>query len=303
MHQEGGMGLQSSSRPSLDSPTRLRILLEAGFSWTEAAKVSGMSAQGWRHWWARTGTQICDPIDIALGERLIRANYMRHSPKLFDGLLICRGCSRRLKRPDQPHARGRPYRWACSACRSDGRRAWVQAAAIKRAVFLALQQRLPEMARLCEHRTGFQREREQQWLKKLEAFVEMGQQLHAAGLPRLEPQALAARVRLAQDQLGDPPDMSRHNWGATFSAWGAWEGASSHQWRFVAAFFCRKILWDGEDLQVVLFQRRLVDPVLMNPQQHPVDGALWPVHPLPPGHPAHRDQPASPCRLASSRSR
>jgi hypothetical protein len=303
MNQGKGVSLLPSDPPLLGPSDRLRVLLETGFCWNQAAEASGMCPWALRRWWCRKGAQICDPIDAELGHRLIRANRGLKSPALFDGLLICRGCSRRLKKPDQRDANGRPYRWACSSCRSEGRRAWVHAAAIKRAVFRALQQRLPEMARLCEYRTRFQRRREQEWLEKLEAFLAIGQQLHEAGLPRMAPQAMAARVRLAQDQLGDPPDMVRHNWGATFSSWGAWEQASSAQWRIVAVYFCRKIWWDGERLQVVLFQRRLVDPLVMNPQQHPVDGALWPVHPLPPGHPAHRTQPTNPCRLASSRSR
>jgi hypothetical protein len=29
--------------------------------------------------------------------------------------------------------------------------------------------------------------------------------------------------------------------------------------------------------------------LLMDAQQHPVDGGLWPVHPLAPSHPAHRE--------------
>lgn len=279
-----------SGKPASQHPSeRLRVLLETGFRWSEAAKISGLTLWPVQRWWHRTGSRICDPIDRALAERLIHANYQFSPPQLFDGLMVCGQCRGRMQRPDRTHAYGRPQRWACRRCRTDGRREWVPAAAIKRAVFEALQRRLPEMARLCEHRTRFQREREQLWLEQLEQFQAMGQRLHEAGVPRLAPQVLAARVQLAQDQLGDPPDLSRHDWGATFSSWGAWEGASSHQWRMVAVFFCRKIVWDGERLQVVLFGRRFVDPLLMDPQQHPVDGALWPVHPLPPGHPAHRE--------------
>jgi hypothetical protein len=262
--------------------------LETGFCWAKAAEISGLSLMGLRNWWYRTGSLSCDPIERAQAERLIQANYGLCSPQLFDGLVLCGKCRGRLKRPDQRDACGRPHRWACPRCRTDGRREWVSAAAIKRAVFQALQRRLPEMARLCEYRTGVQREREQRWLAQLEEFLAMGQRLHEAGLPRMAPQALAARVRLAQDQLGEPPDLIRHNWGATFSSWGAWEGASSHQWRMVSTYFCRRIVWDGQRIKVVLFGQRFVDPLLMDPQEHPVEGALWPVHPLPPGHPAHR---------------
>ncbi len=276
-------------KPSAKRPAdRLEILLQTGFVWRKAAAVSGLAEKTFRKWWTHRGSQLCDPIDRALADRLIQANYQLESPRLFDGLMICRNCRGRMKRPDQPHARGRPHRWACVACRRDGHRDWVEAAAIRRAVFQALQRRLPELARLCDHRTQFQRAREQQWLLQLEEFLAMGEKLHAAGLPRMAPQALAARVRLAQDQLGDAPDLARHNWGETFSNWGAWEGASSHQWRMVAVFFCRKVIWDGQRLDVVLFSRRFVDPLLMDPQKDPVDGALWPVHPLHPGHPAHR---------------
>jgi hypothetical protein len=166
----------------------------------------------------------------------------------------------------------------------------VQAAAIKRAVFEALQRRLPELARLCEHRTPMQREREQQWLQQLEDFLELSRRLHDAGLPRMDYPTMAARVQLARDQVGEDVDLVRRNWGRTFSSWGAWDGATSHQWRMVSSFFCRKIVWDGEGLQVVLFGRRFVDPLLMNAQQDPVDRGLWPVHSLPPSHPAHRDR-------------
>jgi hypothetical protein len=281
----------NSGEPTSQHPSeRLRVLLETGFYWSEAARISGLSVMGLRNWWQRTGSDLCDPIDKALAERLIQANYRFSPPQLFDGLMICGRCRGRMQRPVQSRSAGKPHRWACPRCRTDGRRVWVSAAAIKQAVFEALQRRLPEMARLCEHRTGFQREREQQWLEQLEQFQAMGQRLHDAGVPRMAPQVLAARVQLAQDQLGDPPDLGRHDWGASFSSWGAWEGASSHQWRLVVVFFCRKIVWDGERLQVVLFGRRFVDPLLMNPQQDPVDRALWPVHPVHPGHPAHQER-------------
>jgi hypothetical protein len=111
-----------------------------------------------------------------------------------------------------------------------------------------------------------------------------------AGVPRMRPQVLAAQVQLAKDQEGPRPSLDDQNWGDTFSSWGAWEGASSHQWRMVAVFFCRRIVWNGERLQVVLFGPRLVDPLLMDTQQDPVDRGLWPVHSLPPSHPAHRDR-------------
>jgi hypothetical protein len=165
------------------------------------------------------------------------------------------------------------------------------AGAIKRAVFEALQTRLPEMARLCEHRTRFQREREQRWLEQLEQFQVMALRLHEAGVPRMRPQVLAAQVQLARDQEGPRPSLDDQNWGDTFSSWGAWEGASSHQWRMVGVFFCRRIVWNGERLQVVLFGRRFVDPLLMDPQEHFVDAASFrfPVHPLPFSHPAHQE--------------
>ncbi len=284
------MHFHSGETASMDPSKRLRILLETGFFWSKAAKVSGLTLWPVRRWWYRTGSQICDPIDKALAERLIRANLHYSPPQLFDGLMVCGRCRGRLQRPDRSNACGDPHRWSCPRCRTDGRRAWVSAAAIKRAMFEALQRRLPEMARLCEYRTGFQRDREQRWLEQLEQFQAIGQRLHDAGVPRMAPQVLAARVQLAQDQLGDPPDLSRHNWGEAFSSWGAWEGASSHQWRSVAAFFCRRIIWDGEGLQVVLFGRRFVDPLLMNSQQDPVNRGLWPVHPLHPGHPAHQER-------------
>lgn len=282
------MPFHSSKSFSKQPFNRLEILLETGFCWSEAAKISGLTLWPVRRWWYRTGSKICDPIDRALGERLIHANYQFSQPRLFDGLMVCGRCGGRLQRPDRSKACGDPHRWSCRRCRTDGRRIWVSAAAIKRAVFDALQRRLPEIARLCEHRTVFQREREQLWLKELEQFQAMGQRLHDAGVPRMAPHVLAARVQLAQDQLGDPPDLGRHDWGTTFSSWGAWDGASSHQWRLVAVFFCRRIIWDGERLHVVLFGRRFVDPLLMNPQQDPVDRALWPVHPLHPAHVAYK---------------
>jgi hypothetical protein len=273
------------------SADRLRILLQTGFRWSEAAEISGVSLWVLRTWWQRTGIHLCDPIERAQAERLIQANYRQCSPRLFDGLVVCSKCRGLLKPPDQRDVCGRPHRWACTRCRTAGRREWVSAAAIKRAVFEALQRRLPEMARLCEHRTGFQREREQRWLEQLEQFQAMAQRLHEAGLPRLAILARAAQVQLAEDELGDPPYLDRHNWGETFSSWGAWEGASSHQWRMVTAFFCRKVVWDGERLQVVLFGRRFVDPLLMNGNEDLVDQPLWrpPVHPLAFSHPAHRE--------------
>jgi hypothetical protein len=285
------MRLRSGKPNCKQSADRLRILLLTGFCWSEAAEISGVSVMGLRNWWYRTGSHLCDPIERSQAERLIQANYQQRSPRLFDGLMICGKCRGRMKRPDQQHACGRPHRWACSGCRADGHRAWVQAAAIKRTVFEALQTRLPEMARLCEHRTELQREREQRWLEQLEQFRALGQRLHDAGVPRMAPQLLAARVQLAQDQLGDPPNLGRHNWGETFSSWGAWEGASSHQWRMAAVFFCRKIVWDGERLQVILFGRRFVDPLLMDGHEHLVDQPFcrFPVYPLPFSHPAHRE--------------
>ena len=272
------------------SADRLKILLQTGFRWSEAAEISGVSLWVLRTWWQRTGIHLCDPIEQAQAERLIQANYRQCSPRLFDGLVVCGKCRGLLKPPDQRDVCGRPPRWACTRCRTAGRREWVSAAAIKRAVFEALQRRLPEMARLCEHRTRSQREREQQWLQQLEQFQAMAQQLHEAGVPRMAISARAARVQLAEDELGDPPYLDRDNWGETFSSCGAWEGASSHQWRMVAAFFCRKIVWDGERVQVILFGRRFVDPLLMDGKQHLVDQPLWrpPVHPLAFSHPAHR---------------
>jgi hypothetical protein len=285
------MSLHSEKRACTLSSDRLEMLLQTGFCWTEAARISGLTASVLRHWWQRTGSQNCDPVEVAQGERLIHANYRQCSPQLFDGLMVCGKCRGRMKRPDLKDVCGRPHRWACPRCRTNGRCEWVQAAAIKRAVFEALQSRLPEMARLCEHRTGLQRKREQQWLEQLEQFRAMAQRLHEAGVPRLGPQLLAARVQLAKDQLGEPPYLDRHDWGETFSTWGAWEGASSHQWRMVSVFFCRKIVWDGERLQVVLFGRRFVDPLLMDRHEHLVDQPLWrpPVHPLAFSHPAHRE--------------
>jgi len=161
---------------------------------------------------------------------------------------------------------------------------------IKWAMFKALQRRLPEMARLCEYRTPMQRERERQWLQKLEGFLELSRELHEAGLPRMDYPSMAARLQLARDQVGEPLDPEQHNWGATFSTWKAWEGATSHQWRMVSVYFCRLIVWDGQEIRVQLFGRRFVDPLLMNAQQDPVDRGLWPVHSLPPSHPAHRDR-------------
>jgi hypothetical protein len=272
------------------SADRLRILLQTGFRWSEAAEISGVSLWVLRTWWYRTGSHLCDPIERAQAERLIQANYRQCSPRLFDGLVVCGKCRGLLKPPDQRDVCGRPPRWACTRCRTAGRREWVSAAAIKRAVFEALQRRLPEMARLCEHRTEFQREREQRWLEQLEQFQAMAQRLHDAGVPRMAIPARAAQVQLAEDELGDPPYLDRDDWGETFSSWGAWEGASSHQWRMVAAFFCRKIVWDGERVHVVLFGRRFVDPLLMDRNENLVDQPLWrpPVHPLAFSHPAHR---------------
>jgi hypothetical protein len=225
-----------------------------------------------------------------MATRLIQANYQFASPLLFDGLMTC-SCGRQMVRPYSYNARGKPHRWSCPVCRlPSGKRDWVQAAAIRRAVFQALQRRLPEMARLCEYRTAMQRERERQWLQKLEDFLALSRDLHEAGLPRMDYPTMAARVQLARDQVGQPLDPARRNWGQTFGTWKAWQGATSHQWRMVAVFFCRRISWDGQQIRVQLFGRRLVDPLLMDPQQDPVDRRLWPVHPLPPSHPAHRDR-------------
>jgi hypothetical protein len=225
-----------------------------------------------------------------MATRLIQANYQFSLPVLFDGLMTCR-CGRRMVRPHRHNASGNPHRWACPVCRlPNGKRDWVPAAAIKRAVFEALQRRLPEIARLCEYRTTIQRERERQWLQQLEDFLELSRRLHEAGLPRMDYPTMAARVQLAKDQLGEDIDLVRRNWGKTFSSWGAWEGATSHQWRMVAVFFCRKIVWDGQEIRVQLFGRRFVDPLLMDGNKHLVDGSPWPVHSLPFSHPAHRDR-------------
>lgn len=245
---------------------------------------------GLRNWWYRKGAQLCDPIERAQAERLIHANYYFKQPRLFDGLMVCGKCSGRMERPDRLNACGRPHRWACPCCRTDGRREWVSAAAIKRAVFEKLQTRLPEMARLCEYRTAFQQEREELWLDKVKQFQSLAQQLHEAGVPRLAPQVMAVRVQLAKDQLGDPPDLVRHMWSDTFTEWRAWEAASSHQWRMVATFFCRKIILDDDGIKVILFGQRFVDPLLMDGNEHLVDQPLrrFPVHPLAFSHPAHR---------------
>ena len=273
-----------------DSSARLQTLLQGGFAWAAAAKDLGITERGLRYWWERTGSRLADPVELALSSRLIQANYQFSPPQLFDGLMVCR-CNRRMERPAQAWASGKPHRWSCPVCRlPSGKRDWVQGAAIKRAVFKALQRRVPEMARLCDHRTPMQRERERQWLQQLEDFLALSRRLHEAGLPRMDYPTMAARVQLARDQVGEDVDLVRRNWGRTFSSWGAWEGATSHQWRMVAVFFCRKIVWDGERISVQLFGRRFVDPLLMDTQQDPVDRGLWPVHSLPPSHPAHRDR-------------
>jgi hypothetical protein len=267
---------------------RLEALLRSGFYWTAARAALGMTDMKLRYWWEKTGRRIADPVDLAQAERLIQANYQFSPPQLFDGLMICH-CGRRMQRPRRRQACSRPHRWCCPVCRlPSGKRSWVQAAAIKRAVFEALQRRLPELVRLCEHRTPMQRQREQQWLQKLEDFLKLRRELHEAGLPRMGYPTMAARMQLVWDQVGEPSELDC--WGRTFSSWGAWEGATSHQWRMVAVYFCRKIVWDGKRIQVVLFGRRFVDPLLMDAQQDPVDRGLWPVHSLPPSHPAHRDR-------------
>ena len=291
MDFRSGCGVVTAARDvHADSSARLKALLQAGFAWAAAAKDLGITERGLRYWWERKGSRLADPVDLALSTRLIQANYQFSPPQLFDGLMVCR-CGRRMERPAQARASGRPQRWSCPICRlPSGKRDWVHAAAIKRAVFEALQRRLPELARLCEHRTPMQREREQQWLQQLEDFLDLSKRLHEAGLPRMDYPTMAARVQLARDQGGEDVDLVRRNWGRTFSSWGAWEGATSHQWRMVAVFFCRKIVWDGERISVQLFGRRFVDPLLMDAQQDPVDRGLWPVHSLPPSHPAHRDR-------------
>lgn len=279
-----------SKRSEVNIPERMGALWRTGFCWTAASAETGDTIWALWDWWKSTGARLADPMDQALAQRLIQANYKFRSPQLFDGLMICR-CGRRMWRPEQRDTFGNPHRWSCPICRlPNGKRDWVQAAAIKRAVFEALQRRLPEMARLCDHRTPMQRERERQWLQQLEDFLAMSRRLHEAGLPRMDYPTMAARVQLARDQVGEDVDLVRRNWGRTFSSWGAWEGATSRQWRMVAVFFCRKIVWDGERIRVVLFGRRFVDPLLMDAQQDPVDRGLWPVHALPPSHPAHRDR-------------
>jgi hypothetical protein len=291
MDFRSGCGVVTAARDMhTDSSARLKTLLQGGFAWAAAAKDLGITERGLRYWWERTGSRLADPVELALSSRLIQANYQFSPPQLFDGLMVCR-CNRRMERPAQAWASGKPHRWSCPVCRlPSGKRDWVQAAAIKRAVFKALQRRVPEMARLCDHRTPMQRQREQQWLQKLEDFLAMSRQLHEAGLPRMDYPTMAARLQLARDQVGEDVDLVRRNWGRTFSSWGAWEGATSHQWRMVAVYFCRKIVWDGERISVQLFGRRFVDPLLMDAQQDPVDRGLWPVHSLPPSHPAHRDR-------------
>ena len=281
-----------SKRPDAIAAARLETLLLAGFYWKAAREALGLADKTVRDWWKANGSRIADPVDQALANRLIQANYQFSPPQLFDGLMVCR-CGRRMERPAQGNAYGRPQRWSCPICRlPSGKRDWVQAAAIKPAVFEALQRRLPELARLCEHRTPMQREREQLWLQQLEDFLKLSRQLHEAGLPRMDYPTMAARVQLARDQVGEDEDVDlvRRNWGKTFSSWEAWEGATSHQWRMVAVYFCRKIVWDGKRVRVQLFGRRFVDPLLMDPQQDPVDRGLWPVHAFPPSHPAHRDR-------------
>lgn len=269
---------------------RLETLLRSGFYWTAARDELGLTDIQLRYWWEKKGPSIADPVDLAQAQRLIQANYQFSPPQLFDGLMICR-CGRRMQRPRRRLVGSRPHRWCCPVCRlPNGKRDWVQAAAIKRAVFHALQRRLPEMVRLCEHRTPMQRERERQWLQKLEDFLELSRELQEAGLPRMDYPTMAARVQLARDQVGEPLDPAQHSWGETFSSWGAWEMATSHQWRMVSVYFCRKILWDGQQIRVQLFGRRRVDPLLMDAQQDPVDRGLWPLHTLPPSHPAHRDR-------------
>jgi hypothetical protein len=263
----------------------METLLRTGFYWPAASAEAGVSIWALRDWWKITAPRLIDPVDLALGHRLIQANYKFSPPQLFDGLMTC-SCGRRMVRPERREYRT-PHRWACPVCRlPSGKRDWVQATTVKRAVFEALQRRLPELARLCMHRTPVQRERERQWVEQLEQFVAMSRRLHEAGLPRMA--SMPARVQLARDQLGEPQDLQRHNWGRTFSTWEAWQGATSHQWRIVSVYFCRRVVWDGQKLSVQLFGRRFVDPLLMDPQQDPVDAALWPVHPLPPSHPAHR---------------
>ncbi len=291
------MGLRSISAEPVtreakagNDAARVRSLVSSGFDWSQVAAEQGISSSWLRRWWAKSGSRATDPVDLAMAKRLIQANYQFHRPQLFDGLVSCR-CGLRMMRPNRCHASGDPHRWSCQVCRlPNGARDWVSAAAIKRKVFEALQRRLPEMARLCEYRTPMQRERERQWLQKLEGFLELSRELHEAGLPRMDYPSMAARLQLARDQVGEPLDPERHNWGATFSSWGAWEGATSHQWRMVSVYFCRRIVWDGQEIRVQLFGRRFVDPLLMNAQQDPVDRGLWPVHSLPPSHPAHRDR-------------
>lgn len=275
-----------------EDAARVRSLVSSGFQWNRVAAELGISSSWLRRWWAKTGSNLVCPVELAMATRLIQANYQISSPVLFDGLMTC-SCGRKMVRPYSYNARGKPHRWSCPVCRQpSGKRDWVQAATIKRAAFDALQRRVPEMARLCEHRTPRQRQREQQWLQKLEDFLAMSRQLHEAGLPRMDYPTMAARVQLARDQVGEDVDLVRRNWGRTFSSWGAWEGATSHQWRMVATFFCRKIVMDRQQqLQVVLFGRRFVDPLLMDGHQHLVDQPIrrFPVHPLAFSHPAHRD--------------
>jgi hypothetical protein len=273
-----------------DSSTRLKALLQAGFAWAAAAKDLGITERGLRYWWERKGSLLADPVELALSSRLIQANYQFSPPQLFDGLMVCR-CGRRMERPAQARANGRPQRWSCPICRlPSGKRDWVESDAVKMGVFEALQTRLPEMARLCMYRTPMQRERERQWLQQLEDFLALSRRLHESGLPRMDYPTMAARVQLARDQGGEPLDLERNNWAATFSEWKAWKGASSHQWRMVSVYFSRKVTWDGQQIRVQLFGRRLVDPLLMDGNKHLVDQPLrlFPVNPLPFSHPAHR---------------
>jgi len=277
--------------------TWIESLFDTGFLWATTARRMGCYRITLQRFWENpalrgkghqeTEARLIDEVDWAAGQRLINAGkgcneLFGGKQHTFDGLIRCGDCRTRLKRTDCNTGPG----WHCRKCYSPKYK--VHELMIKRTLFQAMQSRLPQLARLCEHRNPIQLARQQEWLKLLGDYVNIGQRLQAVGMRRMKYPLMAVRNQLAMDQLGELPNLERQNWVATFSQWGAWEQASDHQWRLISTFFIRSLYWDptgGGKIRLQLFRPDLVDPAVMERDQRPGERGLFPVDHLPLSHP------------------